>query len=81
MTRLFGGTVEKQNPRKGTETENTLPCYMKLSKNVEKQNPRKGTETFMVFPPLDRNNKVEKQNPRKGTETARPLFSELTGQY
>ena len=37
--------VEKQNPRKGTETVISFLWYFIASLRVEKQNPRKGTET------------------------------------
>ena len=42
-----GVLVEKQNPRKGTETLKRKKFGWNLI-GVEKQNPRKGTETFLV---------------------------------
>ena len=44
--------VEKQNPRKGTETLCDSPAYFSPLVIVEKQNPRKGTETFYM--PIDK---------------------------
>ena len=38
-------SVEKQNPRKGTETMNYGRTFDVPLPEVEKQNPRKGTET------------------------------------
>ena len=63
--------VEKQNPRKGTETYLSARSIKLAATLVEKQNPRKGTETparigKYVLAAVN----VEKQNPRKGTETA-----------
>ena len=40
--------VEKQNPRKGTETPDKVRHSLNNSRNVEKQNPRKGTETLLL---------------------------------
>ena len=37
--------VEKQNPRKGTETQLVQAHIAARYPHVEKQNPRKGTET------------------------------------
>ena len=41
--------VEKQNPRKGTETCRGPLALVLAFRFVEKQNPRKGTETLIRF--------------------------------
>ena len=61
--------VEKQNPRKGTETDCLFVVFHLVFLPVEKQNPRKGTETSSIVPFTSGALGVEKQNPRKGTET------------
>ena len=45
MNMKDNGMVEKQNPRKGTETLSGHLVSFSSPLPVEKQNPRKGTET------------------------------------
>ena len=67
--------VEKQNPRKGTETFPIIPFFFETMNGLKNKIPVRGrklsgTAVCITLFSLT----VEKQNPRKGTETLPSLI-------
>ena len=69
--RNLSPSIDKNhNPRKGTETKQTLLSLLSTQMIDKNHNPRKGTETFLPYTCYQRSVKHDKNhNPRKGTET------------